>query len=124
VKKLQPRETCPASRGAFLWGHRDRAAAGARALFSPHRGIVPRDRRRSALCCQSAHRERHGAADLRATYNAQAGDHDDLVLAVAVALWWATSGGFVEQGGAVSDGLGGSGARWQLLCHSPNFERK
>jgi hypothetical protein len=29
----------------------------------------------------------------RATYNARVGAHDDLVLAVAIALWWATSGG-------------------------------
>jgi hypothetical protein len=28
----------------------------------------------------------------RATYNARTGAHDDLVLAVAIALWWATSG--------------------------------
>jgi hypothetical protein len=27
----------------------------------------------------------------RATYNARTGAHDDLVLAVAIALWWATS---------------------------------
>ena len=26
-----------------------------------------------------------------ATYNARTGAHDDLVLAVAIALWWATS---------------------------------
>jgi hypothetical protein len=28
----------------------------------------------------------------RASYNARTGAHDDLVLAVAIALWWATSG--------------------------------
>jgi|SRR5712664_4654943 len=29
----------------------------------------------------------------RATYNARTGAHDDLVLAVAIALWWATTSG-------------------------------
>ncbi len=28
----------------------------------------------------------------RATYNARTGAHDDMVLAVAIVLWWATSG--------------------------------
>jgi hypothetical protein len=29
----------------------------------------------------------------RATYNARTGARDDLVLAVAIALWWATTSG-------------------------------
>ena len=28
----------------------------------------------------------------RAIYNARTGAHDDFMLAVAIALWWATSG--------------------------------
>ena len=32
---------------------------------------------------------RHVGAAGRATYQARAGKHDDLVLAVAIALWWA-----------------------------------
>jgi predicted RNase H-like nuclease len=33
---------------------------------------------------------RHVGAAGRATYQARTGRHDDLVLAVAIALWWAT----------------------------------
>ena len=34
--------------------------------------------------------KRHLGAAGRATYQARIGKHDDLVLAVAIALWWAT----------------------------------
>ena len=33
---------------------------------------------------------RHLSATGKATYQARIGKHDDLVLAVAIALWWAT----------------------------------
>jgi hypothetical protein len=33
---------------------------------------------------------RHVTTAGRATYQARTGRHDDLVLAVAIALWWAT----------------------------------